>query len=304
MRPLECAILRTLLYADVFCYAMSVEEIHFYLLHDSPVALTQIKQTIANSTALQSLLCIERDYITLRGQDASIQRRRERETTAQAMWPHAERYGRWLAQIPFVRMVALTGALAMHNPAGDDDDYDYFLITKPGRVWLARAFAVLLVRVVRLRGHEICPNYVLASDHLAQDRQDVYMAHEMVQMYPLYGDKLHAQMREQNAWTQDYLPNAINKAHAIRQQEGWLKRLGEWVLGGAVGNRLEGWEKRRKQRKFARQVQPPGSQADATLDDSRVKGHFVDHGQPILNAYAQRLRAYGLDDVALPAAGD
>ena len=79
MRPLESAILRTLLYADVFHYAMSVEEIHFYLLHDRPVTLERIRHTLADSAALQRLLCIDADYVALRDGRANIQQRRGRE---------------------------------------------------------------------------------------------------------------------------------------------------------------------------------------------------------------------------------
>lgn len=294
MRPIECGILRTVLYADVFQYALSAEEIHYYLLYNRPVPLADVQDTLATSDYLRTVLAIEADYIALCTQPGNIAQRREREALTQQLWPTAQRYGRWLANLPFVRMVALTGALAMHNPAGPHDDYDYLLLTQPGRVWLARAFAVLLVRLVRLRGHEICPNYVLASDDLLQTRQDVYMAHEMVQMIPLYGLPLYEAMQCANDWAQDYMPNAIAQHKPRKQPQQHLKRALEWVLQGRMGNALERWEQTRKLRKFAAQVQT-ATPSDARLDAGAVKGHFADHGSPILTAYRQRLHAYGLD---------
>ena len=111
----------------------------------------------------------------------------ERDQASLLLWPPALSYGAWLARLPFVRMVALTGALAMRNASADDDDLDYVLVTAPGRVWLARAFAIVLVRLAKRRGVVVCPNYVLAESALAQDKHDLFMAHEVAQMVPIYG---------------------------------------------------------------------------------------------------------------------
>ena len=47
-------------------------------------------------------------------------------------------------------------------------------------------------------------------------------------------------------------------------------------------------------------MQTPHSAAQ--LDDQHVKGHFNDHGHPVMQQYHERLRAYDLE--ALPLAGD
>jgi hypothetical protein len=59
------------------------------------------------------------------------------------------------------------------------------------------------------------------------------------------------------------------------------------VLGGGLGDRLEGWERARKLRKFAPAAGQAGSAAE--LDSDHVKGHFDDHGHPILRQYYDRL---------------
>src|SRR5690606_24954809 len=103
------------------------------------------------------------------------------------------------------------------NPSHPYDDLDYFLVTQSGRVWMARAFAVLLVRVFKLRGVVICPNFVLAQDALAQARQDLYTAHEVSQVVTVYDNAdIYARFRRENGWVLAHMPNAIgefNRAH-------------------------------------------------------------------------------------------
>jgi hypothetical protein len=301
MDVVEVAILRTVLYADVFNFPLTTSEIHHFLLHDEPVERTRIEYSLKTSPRLKQLLHQEQGYVVLTEHRHLIALRIAREQASAQLWRPALRYGQWLARVPFVRMVALTGALAMRN-AVEGDDLDYLLVTRRGRVWLARAFAIVLVRLARLQGAEICPNYVLAEDALAQKRQDVFIAHEITQMVPLYGHDLYQAMRATNAWVSEHLPNAEGayyQENGAAVSRGWsfLKRAVEFLLGGRAGDALEQWEYRRKLRRFAPRMQQPDSAAE--IDSSHVKGHFEDHGSRTLHKYYERLRALGLDEDAV-----
>ncbi len=291
MDALEAAILRTVLYADIFAFPLTAAEIHHFLISDRPVSLVEVEQRLAESLALQQALDHADGYFARAGRADLIAARHEREQASAQLWEPALRYGRWLACLPFVRMVGLTGALSMRNARGHDD-LDYLLLTAPGRVWLARAFSILLVRLVRLRGDVLCPNYVLAETALAQEPRNLFIAHEIAQMIPLDGLDLYARFRAANPWVSAFLANAnapfycpaVSSPGAWR----WLKRAGEWALGGRLGDAFERWEYRRKLARFAPEMATPGSAA--RLDDARVKGHFNDHGQRVLDGYAERVR--------------
>lgn len=292
MHSLEAAILRTVLYADVFQFPLSWAELHYYLIHDEPVTLETIQNTLQHSPYLQTHLCLDAGYIALLDNSHIIALRHQRNQMAQKLYPEAALYGRWLANIPFVRMVALTGALAARNPAHEKDDFDYLLVTQPGRVWLARAMAILIVRIVRRRGRELCPNYILAADDLIQERQDLYIARELVQMLPVYGYPVFLEMRRINNWIDSFFANAVSPPQLYPDHEHWLKLLLEWFFGGKLGNWLENWEYQRKKSRFEHMAAQPG--AHAQVDSQRVKGHFHDHGQRILKLYEEKLRQYGL----------
>lgn len=305
MEAIDAAILRTVLYADVFHFPLTPAEIHHFLIYDQPVSAAVVADRLARSGLLQQKLVCEQGYVTCCGREDLIPQRLTRDSAALELWPLALRYGLWLSRLPFVRMVALTGALAMRNPTDAQDDLDYLLVTTPRRVWLARAFSIILVRLARLQGVEICPNYVLAESSLAQERRDLFIAHEVTQMVPLYGRDLYQRLRDCNPWVGAHLPNAGDVFYAEAEcplGRGWrvLKALLERLLAGRVGDALERWEYRRKLRRFAGQMQTPYSAAQ--LDEGRVKGHFNDHGHFVLREYTARLRAHGLENAPVPYA--
>jgi hypothetical protein len=289
----ENAILRTVIYADIFHYPLTLQELHTFLIHHEEVSCAEVERSLHTSARLRALLCEQDGLIALSTRQDIIALRQSRQRMAQDLRQKAERYGRWLAHIPFVRMVALTGALAMNNPAHERDDLDYLLVVASGRVWLARAFAVLMVRVVRLLGTELCPNYVLATDKLLQTRQDLYVAHEVAQMLPLFGDDVYRAMLASNAaWMSAFLPNAVAHATPPEPAPSRIKRLFERALAGKLGHALEAWEYRRKAQKFLPKAQT--APIGAKIDAHTVKGHFNDHGQRVLDVYTQRLAELGI----------
>lgn len=305
MSDLDDAILRTVLYGDVFHFPMSPREIHHFLISERPCTLSEVEHALRGSRRLAELLVQRDGLVAWAGRADLIELRASREAASAHLLPQARRYGRWLACLPFVRMVAITGALAMRNASDRHDDLDYVLVTAPGRVWLARAFAIVIVRFSRRRGAVVCPNYVLAETALTQDRRNLYIAHEVAQMVPLFGFGLYSRMRDLNAWAAEYLPNARApfypeaECRPGRLMRG-IQRVAEWLLGGRLGEALEGWESTRKLRRF--QAQMEATHEAARLDSERVKGHFQDHGRRVLDQYALHLRQHGLD--ALPAAAD
>lgn len=292
----EEAILQTVLYADIFDYPLTTAEIRYFLISIVSSA-AEVQVALENSARLRARLCITRGYVTLRGRQPIAAVREERLQSSAQLWPVARRWARILGALPFVRMVAVTGALAVDNaPAGDD--IDYLIVTAPGRVWLARALAVVVVRVARLQGVGLCPNYVLAQTALSQQRRNLFIAHDLAQMVPLVGGAVYAEMRAANAWAVEFLPQALSplRAEPELRPARWLaavKASGEWLLGGWLGDVLEHWERGRKLRKFASAAGQAGSAAE--LDAEHVKGHFDDHGYPILQKFHERLERYQAD---------
>jgi hypothetical protein len=288
---LKEAVLRCVAYGDVFDHPLSAREIHRYL-EAVPASLDEVEATAEE--LLPNRLGWSGDHYAMPGREHLSEIRRRREAVASELWPHALRCGRAIARVPFVRMVALTGALAMDN-VDDGADLDYLIVTEPGRVWLARAMIIQLVRINRLRGVTICPNWILSEDTLGLERRDLFAARELLQMVPISGFDVYRRMIEANPWTFEILPNAAGRprqAAADGNSQSLLGRAGERLLGAGIGNALELWERRRKTREI-RRISPDNP--EVVLDHRQCKGHVDRHGQRIARAYEERLRALSLD---------
>jgi hypothetical protein len=289
-RTFEHAILKTILYSDLFDYALTPDEIARYLVEVEATA-DEVRAHLAESAWLNNRVRQIDGYVTARGREALVQRRLERTRSSVRLWRRAQRFVRVLSWLPFVRMVAVTGALAVSNSAAGDD-IDVLIVTAPHRVWLARALAVALVYAGHLLGDTLCPNYVISENALALSNHSLFVAHEFAQMVPMYGRDVYDRMRAANTWIEAMLPNMVCPVSAeIERQPGLivrtLKRALEALLSGRLGDRLESWEMERKLRKFQPQLGWPDG--DAILDRDHVKGHFQDYGGPVMRSYTERL---------------
>ncbi len=292
---IERAILKTVLYSDLFDYPLTPAEVAHYLV-DVISDTEQIKEVLAAPMWLDGQIGQVEGYVTIRGREVIVNRRRDRAHASRGLWRLARCYAGILCRLPFIRMVAVTGALAMDN-SDEHDDVDVLLVTAPGRVWLARAFAIAVVLAGRLTRARLCPNYVLSQEVLSIEPRSVYVAHEFAQMVPMYGFDVYRRLKAANPWALQLLPNAMQP---LRQEPeyrlGWLSRrfkgIGERFLGGRLGDRLEAWEMRRKISKFNSMRAAPGS---VVFNRDQVKGHFEDHGGRISVQYQSLLEQYRLD---------
>jgi hypothetical protein len=283
------AIVHAVAYADVFDYPLTADEIHRYLI-GLPASRGAIRAMLNNGSRPKELTRTGR-YFTLAGHETAVDTRRARAATAADYWRRAVRYGHRISNLPFVRMVAVTGGLAMDNMS--DGDIDYLVITEPGRLWLCRAMIVGLVKLAALKGTELCPNYFLSERALALDERNLFTAHEVAQMVPLTGMPTYQKMRDLNRWTDQFLPNATGAPRRISSAEpkdDKARRLLERTLKSRVCTPLEHWEMSRKIRKLGTRG---NGHAEAAFGPDWCKGHFGDHGQVTLARFADRLVALG-----------
>jgi hypothetical protein len=292
---LERAILHTILYADLFDYPLTSAEVAHYLIGLSCLA-EEVCTCLSRSDWLAERVTEVDGYFVVRGREALVAQRLERAVASDRLWRRARRFVRVLRALPFVRMIGITGALAMRNSAAGDD-IDVFIVTAPDRVWLTRAFAIGLVYMGKLCGDTLCPNYLISERVFALERHTLFVAHEFAQMSPVYGFAVYDQMLTANGWVHSFLPNASHPFWCEPEEsQGMIsrgiKRALEKCLSGRLGMILENWEMCRKIRKFQNRLGRPDG--DAILDRDHVKGHFEDYGGPVMRLYTERLGQFDL----------
>lgn len=285
--PVEEAIIRTVSYVDIFDYPLTLSEVHRYLI-GVPAPLGTVQKILSNGRLIPHHLSREQEFFTLPGREEVAAIRRQRTAAANELWPSAIHYGQRIGALPFVKMVAVTGSLAVDNPYGDVD-IDYFIVTENNRLWLCRAMVILLVKLAARKGIALCPNYFVSERALAFEQQNLYIAREIAQMVPLMGFDIYQRLRQLNGWTTNFLPNAEGpgKIMADGPSRGRvLRRSLEMALRTRPGGRLEQWEMSRKIRKFSHDSR---ANTETSFSPDWCKGHFDAHSQRILNQYASKL---------------
>jgi hypothetical protein len=293
---LERAILWTVLYADLFDWPLELNEVQRYL--PTLATLGEVAALLDGQAPLDGRLARADQLVYLAGRSDLPERRRAARARAARRWPGARRWARWVGAIPFVRFVGVSGGLAI-DAAEADDDIDLFLVTAPGRLWLSRLAVVGLVRLARLWGVRLCPNYLITSQALEQPERDYYAAREIAQLVPLYGRGLYHDFRAANPWLALELPNL-----KLRDPGPEIDRLGslapikvalERLLDSRLGSLLERLERSRKIRKLVARAGRVQGDADLLVFDAdHCRGHFEGHGSRIRQRFAERLAEHGI----------
>jgi hypothetical protein len=285
---IQDAVLQTLAYSDVFDYPLHLDELHRYL----PVSISMVDLKLALESR-DNCIGSKSGYYFLAGREALVELRRQRNAASQRAFARATLYGRILGGLPFIRMVGLTGSLAVLN-CDETADLDYMLVAAHGRVWTARAFALLFGRATARFGYTLCPNLVISDQALEWPKRDLYSARELCQMIPISGLKVYYQLRQANQWINALLPNAGSESEstvAISNGPIW-QAVAEIPLHSSSFDVLEKWEMKRKAARFASQI---GYGVETVFNENMCQGNFSHHRTQTLDAYRHRLRILGLD---------
>lgn len=295
--PLVEEVLKPILYADIFDYPLTFDEIYKFL--EFKTTRAEVKLLLDRAIETKEIVLIDNFY-SLVDKPHLVSKRRERWAAAQTLWPRAIYYGRWVAALPFIRMVAVTGSLAVDNPRDGVDDIDYLIVTQPGRLWLCRALIILMVRLGHLRGVHLCPNYLLSENVLYFEENNLFTAREMLQMVPIYGRDFYIKMRKINAWVTDYLPQGqglnLDKINdKLSPWQNFIKRASEFILGSWPGDLLEGILQKIQISKHTRRAAQWGVLDKVIFTADTCKGHYDGHNNRTMTAYRQRLQAHSIN---------
>ncbi|WP_372089118.1 radical SAM protein [Tistrella mobilis] len=276
----ESAVLRTLAYHQVFGHPLAAGEVWDAL--DS--AGISFEATVATLTALVGRGIVETrpglDRYWIAGLNAGTDlpaRRLAANSRAADHLPRAQGIGRRLMRFPFIDAVAISGSLSK-GVLAEDGDYDFFVVTRAGRLWIARSLMMVYARCLPSR-EWLCTNYVVDRSALVFARQDLFTATELATLVPVGGHHILAEMQQANGWAADHRPNMTLLPAVDDPQRPPLRRLGEALFAGPAGNladrallALTRWHLRRRI-PDARAIEANGS---LVLDRHVFKGHTTE----------------------------
>jgi hypothetical protein len=307
MTSCELAIARTVIYAGLFDYPLTLEQLHHTLVESNQSA-DEILAVYGGSEALQAIVDYRDGFFFPTGRADFIAERRLREARGRRFLQQHEGMLRLLCAVPFTRLVALSGSIAHLNlEAGGD--LDLFVITHGRRVWTVTV-ALLVVATLLRRRRVVCANFVLADSHLALDQEDLFTANQVLHLKPLIGEQLLEAFVAANPFVKRFYPNgdarrpqlALIKrgrstTRAVKTGLEWLLWAPSPLIEGAC-RRLYAWHLRRRARSWR-------SPDQVRLQSDYLKLHTQSHRHAVLDRFDRAMEdacRTARNDVAPPRA--
>lgn len=214
---MEKAILKTLIYADIFDYPLKAWEIHKWLIAKK-ASLTQIDRALKKLTKAKKV-GFYKDYYFLPKRVGIVKKRTGKLKQSKYYLFQAKLMGGLFRTIPWIKLVGISGSLAVNN-INSKDDIDFFIVAEKNRIWIARVLILGVLEVLGKRrkasdsktkaSGKACINLLLEENDLAQNNKNIYVAHEVLQMQVLWQrDKVYSKYLDDNNWVFKYLPNWI-----------------------------------------------------------------------------------------------
>lgn len=291
----ETDVLRTIMYFDIFSYPVTLEEV-FHCSSIPDTTLPRIHQTV-RKLAAKNWLFINDRYIGLSDSPELIRRRIEGNHLARQKMVRAMRISAFIGNFPFVRSVYLSGSISKGFMTRDAD-IDYFIITRPGRLWVARTMLVLFKKIFLLNSHKyFCVNYFIDTNHLEIEEKNVFTATELSFLIPSYGKEYYSELMQANEWKKRFMPVFPPRDidHIPVHKPSMLKALVEKLLSGKPGERLDHFFMRKTIRRWHKKF---GYMTEKELDVALKSRRYVSKHHPqnfqkkVLNALDERVRNF------------
>ncbi len=291
------------LYFDVFHHPLTRAELQRLVVPTDDADGRAALAAAVDQLAARGLIETREHWCFRPGRGDGVERRRGRARNAERMWPLAAMAAAFLARVPFVRGVLITGGMSKGSTA-PGDDVDFLLLVEPGHVWTLKS---LLQAARKSWPHPVrelfCTNYLLATDSPVVDDKNVFTAIELATAVPMYGRDECVRLLEQNAWAQRFVPGlgwSVDRARNARPAAHPAPaRVVERGLGGTLGRTVErsavrAWD-RYWNRKYDWLEEDVRAQRFKRRDEIATN-HLHDFQGYVLRELRQRQLAAGVDE--------
>lgn len=222
-------------YFAVFDYPLTKEEI-FKFVQMSKEELDHCLDVLLQQGVLMSKDGYYSSYLS----DSIIERRKAGNHKANKLQSKARKNAQLISKFPYVRGVMISGSFSK-GFMGEDGDIDYFIITKPGRLWIARTSLILYKKLFLLNSHEyFCVNYFVDENHLQIEEKNIFTATELITLLPMVNGDLYHRLIAENEWVNKFYPQFFHSDSNITDlSRSSFRNTSEKVLKGSFGNRLD-----------------------------------------------------------------
>jgi hypothetical protein len=305
---LSNSILTTLCYYDCLNFPLTAFEVWKNLMVNSEQrAMSKeaehslgevMKELYSGNLAVQ----IEefRGFYFLKGRKDLVDQRIERNKISVEKIKKLRKYINISRFIPFVRMVALTGRLAMKN-AEMKSDWDVLIVLQKGKIWTGRTLVTIVLQIFGKRRYKdkiknrVCLNHFITTGSLEINLQDLFSAHEYSWIVPIFDTGFFNKFQIRNSWIRDYRPNyclsdlypkgIITDSKVTLFFRRWLEKM---VSANWIETNLQVWQKKKISRN------PKTNQAGSYIEATNEALVFLPEpqGPKIYECYMEKLKRF------------
>jgi len=232
-------LLDKIIYFSLFNHPLRIDELEKFMpeyIGDS--------ESISNVIKSIEGISISDGYILLNNYTCKkdIENRIKYEKSCKAILPKLDSNSRLISKFPFVRSIAISGSVSK-GVFKEDGDIDYFVITKPNRLWVCRTFLIAYKKLFRLNSKKyFCLNYFVSEESLEIPDHNIYTSTEVAFLAPVFGQKTFDQFIKANHWYKQIHPwkDSIKIDFKLTpNSESKIKSISERALGGKIGEKLD-----------------------------------------------------------------
>jgi len=222
------SLIKKLIYFDIFSHPLKSDEIINYCAYPNLAMKDGIR--ILNKLKSQNLLNYQDGFYFLGKDSSKVAKRLEENRLADKRLKTAYKYGKLIANFPFVRAVLISGSLSKHVMK-PESDIDFFIITKPGKLWACRAFLTFFKKIFLGDSYRnFCLNYFIDTESLEITDKNIFTATEIAFILPVYNYTIYQEFMASNKWYRAAFPNIKERAELIHITPLFIKKLLENLL--------------------------------------------------------------------------
>lgn len=224
--------LKTILYFSIFRYPLTLEEIHSYTNNASVNETNNELVTLISEDIISK---IDTFYVYNKDFD-SVTKRLKGNIQAQKVLSIAKKRANYIAKFPFVMAVGVSGSLSK-GYYDNKSDIDFFVITKPNKLWICRTFLMAYKKIFLLNSRKyFCINYFISTQHLEIEEKNRFTATELKTLIPMEGKEIFSVFYANNLWVKNYFSKFETNLETVSNtKKPFISKSIEFIFNTSLG---------------------------------------------------------------------
>lgn len=196
---MEKAVLKTLIYSDIFDYPLKAWEIHKWLIGEK-CDMIQVEKALKR-LILKKQVIYKNDLFALSGRESLLSKRKA--TLNPQNLKRLQLITTSLKVIPWIKMVGIYGDWSMKK-IGRRDPVKLLVVTSGNKLGISKT----LIEGVLAGVEKIFLNQVIYEEELEFRIKNLFTAHEVLQMQLIWQrEGIYTTYLNDNSWVFKFLPN-------------------------------------------------------------------------------------------------